>query len=59
MNKDLCDYQTALTNTNMVGQNSLGVCIYPTIRFEVVGLPEGYFSGNSDFTQYEPTLTLA
>ena len=65
MNKDLCDYQTALTtnstisNTNMVGQNSLGVCIYPTIRFEVVGLPEGYFSGNSDFTQFEPTLTLA
>lgn len=39
--------------------NKMGVCTYPTVSFEVVGIPTGYAGINPNLNTNQPTLVLA
>ena len=63
INKELSNYQLPATATSQYnvrppGESSVGVCIYPTIKFEIIGIPTGYIDQTRSFTEESETLRL-
>jgi hypothetical protein len=64
INKELEEYNLpkgSIWNGTSSGQNNgsgLGICIYPTVKFEITGIPAGYFDPSRTFTEDNDTISL-
>jgi len=64
INKELEEYNLpkgSTWNSGSSGRNNgsgLGVCIYPTVKFEITGIPAGYFDPTRTFTEDNDTISL-
>lgn len=62
INKEIENYQIPKNNNSRVttrtGESGAGVCIYPTVKFEITGIPSGYIDPSRTFTEENATIRL-
>ena len=62
INKEIETYQIPKISNSRVttrtGESGAGVCIYPTVKFEITGIPAGYIDPTRTFTEENATVRL-